>query len=424
MNKKKDISLLYYFISLTGLVLWMLSFTKYRDLSYNPFLWTFSGMLFITPMFVLGRNSEDRINNILSKYIPLIASVLFLIASYVIFNSVYDLLSNHPNYRTGSDVIPSLETYVKRFLGGEKVYVEIPYANYFIKPTYFPGMWMPYIIPELIGFDYRYMALGSFLVVYFGTGIYYLKKNPSLIQTFVIAILPVLFLLWLVHYDKSAILYSTELMPLVFYMLLILGLTQKKWLLIGISIGLCTMSRYSYSLFIIPFIFIIWKEWGFKNLFKIGVSGLSVIILIYILPFFIHEPAILTNGFEYYSQTISDQWRVQSWQPENSIPYHLNNGLSFSYYFYTLIEGDLDKKLDFAKIFNLVASLVTAIGIALVWLKFKNKERWNIYLVNGLILYLIVFYSFLYVPFSYLFILPLGLGLTAFCINGHRSLKI
>ena len=183
------------------------------------------------------------------------------------------------------------------------------------------------------------------------------------------------------------------------------------------------MSRYSYTLFIIPFVVIIWKEWGFKNLLKVGLAGTSVILLLYIFPFYLKDPSILTNGLEYYSRTATDQWKTQFWQPDGSIPYHLNNGLSFSYFFFTLVEGDEVSKLNWAKLFNLIFSLGTALLITFLWFFNKNKTEWGLYLSNGLILYLIVFYSFLYVPFSYLFMLPLGLGITAFSLNVHKYLK-
>lgn len=416
--------IIYYLISFSGLILWMCSSTMFTEMAHNPFIWTVTGFMFIFPLFKLaGKNDLEPIP-LNKNYAWIVSAVLLMISGGLIYIEMMNVFAENAHLSEGSDVIPSLEVYVRRFLSGEKVYVEIPFDNYEVKPTYFPAMWMPYIIPELFNFDYRLMAVGSFFLLYAGITVYYIKKYPSYLHAVLTAAIPFLFINWYSIHDVSVFVFGTELMPLVFYMFLLLGLTQKNWLMIGLAIGLCTMSRYSYTLFIIPFIVIIWKEWGFINLLKIGVTGTLVILLLYIFPFFLKDPSILTNGLEYYSLTATDQWKTQFWQPEGSIPYHLTNGLSYSYYFFTSVNGDEVAKLNMAKIFNLAFSLGTALLIVFFWFKRKNKSNWNIYLSNGLIIYLIIFYSFLYVPFSYLFMLPLGLGITAFSLNSHRALKI
>ncbi len=414
-----------YLISLCGFILILLSSTKWAPVTkLNPIIWLVSGILIIVPFY---KNKFDLQNSLQQKSLVksswLLGLFLLVISGFIIFKEMVWVFEQFADKADGSDVIPSLEAYVQRFLNGDPVYVEIPFENYSVQPTYFPAMWMPYIIPEVLGFDYRFMAIGSFFLVYCFGSLYYLFKYPSLIHAIVIAILPVLFVKWYVHYDVSVFVFGTELMPLSFYVLFLLGLTQKKWWIIGLSIGLCTMSRYSYTLYVIPFIFVIWKECGFKNIFKIGVYGISVILILYVLPFLIKDPSIFTNGLEYYSRTATDQWKTQFWQSPGSIPYHLDNGLSFSYYFYTFLGGNEEEKLNVAKLFNLIFCLSTAIAISYFWFKNKVKMEWNIYLALSLLLYLVIFYSFLYVPFSYLFMLPVGFAMTIFAFYGSRILK-
>ena len=413
-----------YIIGLVGLVLLLLSSTKWATAgATNPYIWLISGLIFAFPIFNLTQPVITRSTYKWAKYNWILSLILLAIVGVLIYQDISWVIEKFADKADGSDVIPSLQVYVQRFLAGDTVYVAIPFENYSVLPTYFPAMWMPYIVPELLGIDYRWMAIGSFFILYSSISVYYISKGGTVIHSVLIALFPLLLVKWFVNYDVGSFIFATELMPLCFYMLLILGLTQKRIWLIGIAIALCTLSRYSYTLWIIPFIVVIWRACGFLQLLKIGVIGVSVILVLYVLPFLITDPSMFTDGLAYYGRTASDQWRTQSWQQAGEIPYHLNNGLSFSYHIFTSVQGDANTKLDFAKILNLIVSLFAALSIALFWNRSRKKIDWNDYLVISLFIYLLFFYSFLYVPFSYLFMLPLGLGITIFSIYGSTSIK-
>ena len=193
MNEGKNFSLLYYTISFLGLILWMVSSTMLRELSWNPFLWTVSGFMFIVPMFMIGRNVKYvEIQSGKDSYAWILSVALLIVSGVLIYLEMMEVFAENVHLAEGSDVIPSLEVYVQRFLSGEKVYVEIPFSNYEVKPTYFPAMWMPYIVPEVLNFDYRLMAVGSFFLLYAGITIYHIKKYPSYLHALLTAIVPFL----------------------------------------------------------------------------------------------------------------------------------------------------------------------------------------------------------------------------------------
>ena len=64
----------------------------------------------------------------------------------------------------GSDVIPSLYLYVKRFLAGEFPYQPLEFRGWTVMPTYFPMMWLPYCFSEILEIDYRWTAYFVFLI--------------------------------------------------------------------------------------------------------------------------------------------------------------------------------------------------------------------------------------------------------------------
>jgi len=71
----------------------------------------------------------------------------------------------------GSDVIPQIGIMINRFLNGGFPYHHIDEWTFThtLYPTYLPMTWMPFIIPEVLQFDYRWFAFGIL-----GLGIFWL----------------------------------------------------------------------------------------------------------------------------------------------------------------------------------------------------------------------------------------------------------
>lgn len=409
-------------ISLLGLYI-MLRFQTINqgdpNLYLSPIIWLSASFLCVLPLFV-NKNIELK----QSRFTPIITTILLL--GGLIFTAwlLQGIIIDHPIKAKESDVIPSLEVYVQRLLAGEKVYTAIPFDGYEVWPTYFPAMWLPYIVPEVFGFDYRWMALFSFYLSISYMIIQIVGSRKNLIYGIIMGVLPG-FMLWqLMHYDRSAFAFSTELMPITFYLWFIWGMYRKNPWIIGIFISLCTLSRYAYTLWIIPFIYVIWSTEGFKYLLKIGLIGIAVILILYIFPFFMIDPAILTDGLAYYGKTAEGQWELQAWQNDGEIPFHLANGRSMSYWFYELVDGNHIEKLHVAKRFHNFLSLGLACILAIIYCKIKLKIDWNKYLILSLFAYLSVFYVFLYVPFSYLYMMPLFVGLLAWILYGQEEKSI
>lgn len=381
----------------------------------NPFLWFMGSLmlcfsLFYDATFVTKSNPIDKLTIPYTYSIGLL-TVLLGIGMYYNYTELSILFDKAPIKASQSDIVPSLQYYVQRLLAGEKVYAAMPFEGYEVLPTYFPMMWLPYILPEWTGNDYRWLPIGVVYITYFLLILSSLKSKESIPYLIIKALaLPVVISLF-VKYDYTVFAFAVELLPISYYILLIIGLYKKNPIVIGLALGFCTMGRYAYSLWIIPLIFILWHAKGFKFLLKVALAGLAVLLSVYIIPFLIPDPEILTNGFKYYSDTVTGQWYPQGWQQKGDVPYHLQRGLSFSYYFYELVDGDIEHRLSIAKITQLILSLITSIGMIFLYIKLKAKISWNVFLMISLFGYLAIFYAFIYVPFSYLFKLPLIVGL-------------
>lgn len=406
-------------VLLSLMLLWQSVYVGNPNNYISPMIWMLAGMLI--PVFIVFNWTESEFQHPVDIKKRLAVLLCFVSLGISVYD-LYQVFQTYPISASLSDVIPSLEVYVRRLLAGEKVYVEIPFSNYSVKPTYFPAMWLPYVVPELLGFDYRWMAFGCFYL----SVIYIIYREFDHIHTstlVAIAIFHVLMIKWIIHYDVNVFSVATELMPATFYIWLIYTLYRKQILGIGIALALCTMSRYAYSLWIIPFIYIVWTAVGFKTLFRIGMISLGLVFVLYVLPFLLFDPSILMDGFSYYKKTVEDQWTTQFWQPEGSFPFHLNRGFSFSYWFFNMVEGSHIEKVAVARNVHLVASLIAVLFIVLAHYILKKRVPWNHILILGLLFFIVVFYAFLYVPFSYLYLLPLSMAMLVFILYSNH-LKI
>ena len=115
---------------------------------------------------------------------------------------------------------------------------------------------------------------------------------------------------------------------------------------------------------------------------------------------------------EYYAKTAETQWETQSWQGPGEKPHHLTKGHSFAIYFYDFTEGDVSKRLALNRKVHIAVCAFAAFLLGLGYFFFRKRGlNTKMYLLIGLKFYLLIFYGFFYVPFSYLYQLPLFLSI-------------
>ena len=306
---------------------------------------------------------------------------------------------------TGSDVIPSLILYVKRFLAGEYPYQPLVFDGWTVMPTYFPMMWMPYSFSEILNIDYRWTAYLVFLIPLFGLQWRMRKHDLSLLEIGFKAFIPFVFIyLYMYHFDHLMG-YGVELMPIGLYFFLVLSLKWKNPFWIALPIVFVLLSRYAFTFWLPVYLLTIWIERGFKPVFKISVLVLVGILGLYVIPFLSKDWDIFFEGLAYYGKTAETAW---AWDRGDGRPLILITGLSHAIYFYDFFDGDLLDRLKINRMFHISICFITALGLFFNYWKNRNKGlNLTIYLLIGLKLYLVVFYSFFYVPFRYLFQLPM-----------------
>lgn len=299
-----------------------------------------------------------------------------------------------------SDVIPTIQVMCYRLLHHESIYVSIEQFGYHLPTTYMPFMWLPYTISEKFHFDYRWITLIIFiigvLVVLIGT---VRMNNNGLIFSLIYGFL----LLELVEKNSDVMGWTVEIMNGTYYSILLLSFFSKNKYLKAIALAICILSRYSLILFIPIYFIVEWKENGFKKTAQFGILTLAILI-IFLAPLVKNNWMELYNGYKYYSISGLNEWLHVD---EKDIPVHIANGNGFVSWVYFFKNGSVAERFAFAKSLHLSMVICVTLLISIFYFILKNKIDYRIFLLCSLKIYLAVFYGFIQVPYTYLFVVPI-----------------
>ena len=312
------------------------------------------------------------------------------------------------HYPVDSDGIPQIGIMVERFLNGVFPYsiiTEWPDLGPYLFPTYLPLTWMPFIIPDVFGFDYRWMGFAILIIGF----LYFFYKvipwNRSWGNISILLLLPYLFLYLFIKDDTQAVFqFSVETMIAGYYLILATTLFSKSNLVRGIALLLCVLSRYSVVLWVPLFFFVILLKEKKTNLFQIGGWLTLGILGFYVIPFLSQDPTIFKQGYDYHTQAAEISFIPLPWQKIGELPALITNGFGMAIYFDQFIEGSPADKLWALKTTHLALLCFTVSCSMIIFYKIKDKIDFRIFLLGSLKVYLVIFYNFIQIPFCYLFL--------------------
>ena len=413
-----------------GLLLELGATTWWKDavsVYLNPVLWLAGGLLVAIGGFHLlrTRSATSAPGPSPTPTTDFVTPALFVA---LVAYAAYRMAGIFAEFEPGplaSDIYPSLQFYVQRLLAGETVYAPMEFPGWTVLPTYFPMMWLPYVPAEVLGFDYRWCAFGAFVGVW-GLYVWRLcKSTQNQARRLLLTAFPFVVLLSYFATERQAFGFAVELLPTAFYLLLCLTIWHRKPWIMALGIIPCLLSRYGFTFWLPFYLVVIWMERGFGTVLRTGLTVALGVLLLYVLPFLSKDWTILTDGLAYYQKTAVGQWYPQGWQAEGTPPAHLYRGLSFAPYFYDDVALTVEDRLARNQKWHLAASALTALLLFGGYL-YGRRHRWPVraYLLCGLKAYLVIFYSFLYVPFAYLYLLPLLLSMAIlYELGGMRRTK-
>lgn len=332
-------------------------------------------------------------------------------------------LNLYPVNVNDSDVIPQIEMLVKRQQQGVFPYKVISDWGYDFFPTYLPFIWEPFHITEFMMIDYRYLVFGSWLLVLF----IFLKRleknnNADRSDLFIFLLLQLIFWGYLFASDLS-LMRTVELMIGSYYAYFLFSLENRKWWIIGITLLLCVLSRYSLVLWLLFLVLLLAKKDGVSFTLKwIGFIVTGVCVL-YVIPFLIEDFSIFLRGVKTYTIAGIGEWKGQSWQAPGDKPFQLFRGTGLAGLYYDRSSGSVEEKLKTFKTLHLLLISVTVLLLAVWFWFFGRKQKLYVPLVvtATLKIYLAVFYGFVLIPYVYLYIIPLICSVFVLYYTKQRS---
>jgi hypothetical protein len=372
-----------------------------------PFLYLFAGLGMCTAAYQLGNHEyqPSKINHFDRK--KKVTWLIFGILS--IFTAVY-LTRNFTKYPIDpnlSDIVPSIQAYVKRLFSGETIYAPIQFPSWLVQPTYLPFMWLPYSFSEALQVDYRWSAYGVFLGVLAIFIWRMLRENVPFWEGIIKIFVPFL-LIW-VFIDNQPHIFgmSVELLVTSYYLLVALGFGSRRAWWVALPLVSCLLSRYSLAFWLPLYVVIFYVENGWKRASEVAFWSVGLILATYIIPFLSKDWTMFGRGLGYYDSNTILHWQPATWQAPSEKPFYLKQGLGFSIYVYDFFKGTIPEKVALMKKIYIGVSLLSVVLLGFFYFWKRKTLNTRLFLLISMKFYLTFFYAFIFLPLNYLFQLPL-----------------
>ena len=389
----------------------LLLFTKYRNFFaefMSPVLIFLIGLAIgIIPLSF--SNKQDRqlpISTSTNKPWQITVFIGVIVLGFFSINTLCrQVIKSYPIDPKISDIIPLLQVMVHRAENFWYPYRTFSDFGYELFPTYLPLQWAPFIIADKLHFDYRYLASAILFLSLTFLFVKIIKADSlSFLEKLSLIILPLFGVYAFIYYDKIVIGVSIEQMIMGYYIILATVLvTQKNIYLRSGAVVLCLLSRFSLLFWVPLFLYSVYIFEGRKKLKQSFLFLFLSVLLIYVLPFILKDPYVFLKSQKAYTLAALGEWgRIPS-------P-HLSNGLGLANYFLNFIKGDNLVKLRVLQFTMFGLSTVSIFILAIYLNRKKEKLNSQIFNVSSLKILLTIFYGFIQVPYSYLYLVPLGLS--------------
>lgn len=326
--------------------------------------------------------------------------------------SLYRIFGDFALKEEVSDIMPMIRTLNERLLSGEYPYKMVNKWGYDFFPTFLPAHWAPFSISFIFHFDMRWVSSFAWAIVVMIIAAYHFSGSAriSAWKWFLPGLLFLVPALYVI-YDPISLGVSAELLITAYYLLLILAIWTRNLTLLAIATVLCLLSRYSLVLFAPVLVLILYQQYGKKELLRYILIVLGGILAFYVIPFMWKDPLIFYKSYHYYSTSSISEWHGQPWQEPGSKPYTLFRGIGLASLVYDYGGGTLDYRIVLDRMLHLGFLLGTSVLLCLQFWLMRHKIRTpELFTLGAFKIYLTVFYAWIQIPYSYLYIMPASIS--------------
>ncbi|ALD22037.1 hypothetical protein AM218_13475 [Hymenobacter sp. DG25A] len=345
--------------------------------------------------------------------------VVGLLGGVAVLYAQAPVILGNPINVAQSDIIPILQNYVQRFQSGEVVYKYITNLPYPLFPNHLPLQWLPYVVADQLGIDYRWWALGLLLLGGFGAYLAFLNAQRLHVLVFAgAAVLPWFLLRHIIQVDSGLFAHTMEFTIIAYYCVLAASIFSRSALVQAVALVLCLLSRYSVVFWVPLFLWLLWRERGrWHAVFVVGLTVLGI-WLIYVGPFLSKDWTIFTHALSEYKIATLGEWSRTN-GPDGK-PGHLFGGLGFASWFYAYGPGDIPARISLLQKAHILASVgAVALSAGAYWL-LRHRLDYRVLALTSLGFYLSTFYAFIQIPYAYLTSLTLFISVFVVAIAWRK----
>jgi hypothetical protein len=386
-------------------------------------LLTFSLIIGIYPLFI--NNDPTVVLKPRKKRLPfwykfsvLVPLLTILTISTISF--LDPLVKLNPIDPNTSKIIPTIQIMTQRF-----IHFEFPYkviTNWgVLQPSFMPFQWIPFLLGDLFKIDYRWVAFIFWLT---GTLFYsyrLLRKNISLINLILLAVLPFAVLIIYIRFVPETFVSKIELLITGFYMILSLSLLSNSMVFRVSGIVLTLLSRFSNILWIPLNIAITYLAEKKQRAIILIVSIILAVILFYALPFLSQNTLIFQQGQKYRTRAAIEEWNIKDPDRPGAKPAILYKGVGVACFFYDFKTGDLRRKVKALQKLHLIISILSILILAIIFYINQQDIDHKLFNLLSLKIHLAIFFNFFQVPHIYLFLVPVFVSviilMEIFCLD-------
>ncbi len=386
-----------------GVELTILSHELLRDHQITSSIVLFSASVIFSIITILFHRikTDTTAWNYLSNNVSYLTCIaIVLLFGHTFYELITSVIKTTPIDVNYSDIIPTIQQQVDRFIHGQKVYQTIQFDKYSYPSGYLPANWFPFCLAALLQIDFRYIPFLVFYISLFIGIIFYRDKINNGLSLLLFMLIP-FSLIWFLLHNKLIVAYSVELIVASYYLLFILFINKKNNILLGLCIALCLLSRYTLLLYLPLYFFILFIDKEFKAIKQIAFSSILFLSLFYILPFFIADPLVIIKGFLSYSDSGIGEWNHLN--EYTGLPEHLTQGAGFAYLFYLIKGVSIAEKIKYMQLFLVFILLAFMFLMGYIYYKKHTQFKTATFLLGSFKLYLCIFFSFIHVPYIYLY---------------------
>ena len=329
-----------------------------------------------------------------------LGGLITILLSYEELRKIFVHYSDPIQY---SDVIPHLRTLYERFSHGEFPYTPIHFSTYDLMPIYMPLHWLPAGLAAPFHLDIRWVGV-IFLALSVAWYGWFMAEQRNHVGLRIMAlILPSLSLWAFIFWGAGDLGVTYEIIVAAYYLVLAAGLLARRYWLVTIGIILCLLSRFTLVFWLPLFAFIFLMEKGLKKSLVMWGWVAAAVVLLFILPFYIKDPAFISRGLSYYTLATVGDWVGCCADPP--VSWTQERGVSFAIIMKALFSGDMAHRVALNRIVLGIVLLITFAGSLVGYLRWRHRIDAFTYSLVTLYTFICVYFFFCPLTYRY-YLLP------------------